>query len=108
MQHPDDIRLPLCPLRPAWNSYTIKLSTVGSRAFASATHHLWNGLPIDVISADSMLNFRRLLKRFWATVCTTVRPPPIGPLSCLSGTLVYCGQTVEWIKMPLGMEVGLD
>jgi len=22
-------------------------------------------------------------------------------------TLVYCGQTVGWIKMPLGMEVGL-
>ena len=21
---------------------------------------------------------------------------------------VYCGQTAEWIKMPLGMEVGLD
>ena len=32
----------------------------------------------------------------------------IGLLSCLSVTLVYCGQTVEWIKMPLGMEVGLD
>jgi len=37
---------------------------------------------------------------------------PIGQLSvclsCLSVTLVYCGQTVGWIKMPLGMEVGLD
>jgi len=29
-------------------------------------------------------------------------------LSCLSVTLVYCGQTVGWIKMPLGMEVGLS
>jgi len=28
-------------------------------------------------------------------------------LYCLSVTLVYCGQTVGWIKMPLGMEVGL-
>jgi len=26
---------------------------------------------------------------------------------CLSVTLVYCGQTVGWIKMPLGMQVGL-
>jgi len=26
---------------------------------------------------------------------------------CLSVTLVYCGQTVEWIKMKLGMEIGL-
>ena len=26
---------------------------------------------------------------------------------CLSVTLVYCGQTVGWIKMPLGTEVGL-
>ena len=28
-------------------------------------------------------------------------------LSCLSVTLVYCGQTVGWIKMKLGMHVGL-
>jgi len=26
---------------------------------------------------------------------------------CLSVTLVYCGQTVGWIKMPLGTQVGL-
>jgi len=26
---------------------------------------------------------------------------------CLSVTLVYCGQTVGWIKMKLGTEVGL-
>ena len=28
-------------------------------------------------------------------------------LSCLSVTLVYCGQTVGWIKMKLGTQVGL-
>ena len=27
---------------------------------------------------------------------------------CLSVTLVYCGQTIGWIKMKLGMEIGLD
>jgi len=48
---------------------------------------------------------------FGATVCKTVRPMlsdryPVC-LSCLSVTLVYCGQTVRWIKMTLGMEVGL-
>jgi len=32
------------------------------------------------------------------SVCLTV---------CLSITLVHCGQTVGWIKMPLGTEVGL-
>jgi len=36
----------------------------------------------------------------------------MGPLSvclsvCLPVMLVYCGQTVGWIKMPLGTEVGL-
>ena len=30
-----------------------------------------------------------------------------GCLSCLSVTLVYCGEKVGWIKMPLGKEVGL-
>jgi len=34
-------------------------------------------------------------------------PYAMGPLSCLSATLVYSGQTVGWIKTPLGMEVGL-
>ena len=37
-----------------------KLSTVGSRAFVVA-----DGLSSDVISADSLLTFRRLLKRFF-------------------------------------------
>jgi len=39
-------------------------------------------------------------------------PYPIGPIvclsmSCLSVTLVYCGPTVGWLRMKLGMEVGL-
>ena len=34
----------------------------------------------------------------------------MGPLSCLSVlsvTLVYCGQMVGWIKMKLGVQLGL-
>ena len=53
---------------------------------------------------------------FWATVCKTVRLRyAIGPLSvlsvclsvCLSVTLVYCRQTVGWLKMKPGMQIGL-
>jgi len=51
---------------------------------------------------------------FRATVCKTVRPMLSDRLSCLSVlsvflsvTLVYCGQTVAWIKMKLGMQEGL-
>jgi len=48
---------------------------------------------------------------FWSTVSKTIRPVlsdwclscPV----CLSVTSVYCGQTIEWIKMPLGTKVGL-
>jgi len=29
-------------------------------------------------------------------------------LSCLSVTLVYCGQTVRWIKIKPGLQVGLS
>ena len=49
---------------------------------------------------------------FWATVCKTVRPMlsdrclSVCP-NCLSVTLVYCGKTVGWIKVKLGMQVGL-
>jgi len=48
--------------------------------------------------------------RFWATIYKTIRPMLYGTvvcLVCLSVTLVHCGQTVGWIKIPLGMEVGL-
>ena len=44
---------------------------------------------------------RPFLKRFALCYRTVVYPV------CLSVTLVYCGQTVAWIEMPLGMEVGL-
>jgi len=54
----------------------------------------------------------------WATVCKTICKTIRPMLSdrclscpglsvCLSVTLVYCGQTVGWIKMKLGTEVGL-
>jgi len=33
--------------------------------------------------------------------------PPTLSVRCLSVTLVYCGQTVAWIKVKLGPEVGL-
>jgi len=44
---------------------------------------------------------------FWATVTSNGSRYATGPLSCLSVTLVYCGQTAGWIKMTLGTEVGL-
>jgi len=49
---------------------------------------------------------RPLVKRF-ALCYRTVKRTVIACLSCLSVTLVYCGQTVGWIRMPLGTEVGL-
>ena len=56
-----------------------------------------------------------IFQRFWATVCKkvflcyrTVVCPVLSVLYvCLSVTLVYCGQTVGWIKMKLGVVVGL-
>ena len=49
-------------------------------------------------------------RSFGAIVCKTVRPMLSDRcLSCpvLSVPLVYCGQTVGWIQMKLGMPVGL-
>ena len=52
---------------------------------------------------------------FWTTVRKTVRPVLsdgchvyLSVCPVLSVTLVYCGQTVGWIKIKLGMLVGLD
>ena len=53
--------------------------------------------------AMKALIFRRsFVKRF--ALCYRT----IGPLSCLPVMLVYCGQTVGWIKIKLGMEVGIS
>jgi len=54
---------------------------------------------------------RPFVKRFalcyQTVVCLSVCLSVCPGLSCLSVTLVYCGQTVGWIKMKLGMQVGL-
>jgi len=54
-----------------------------------------------LVNCSSMLFGRPFVKRFvlcyWTVAC----------LSVLSLTLVYCSQTVGWINMSLGMEVGL-
>jgi len=42
---------------------------------------------------------KRLALSYQTVVCLSV---------CLSVTLVYCGQTVGWIKMKLRMEVGIS
>jgi len=70
------------------------------------------------IFVTDTLKFRSFNRhKFSATVCKTVRPMLsdrcLSVLSCLSVlavlsvTLVYCGQTVRWIKMKLGLQVGL-
>ena len=51
---------------------------------------------------------RPFVKRFALCYRTVVCPVCLSVcLSVLSVTLVYCGQTVGWIKMKLGMQVGL-
>ena len=74
----------------------------------------WKTLPPKSCEVDNNCdkNCSRLV--FWATVCKTVRPMlsdrclSLSVLSvCPSVTLVYCGQMVGWIKMKLGMQVGL-
>jgi len=56
----------------------------------------------EFLTGIQLFNFK-FHSHFWATVCKTVRPVLSDRcLSCLSVTLVYCGQTVGWIKMKLG------
>ena len=60
------------------------------------------------IQSSSQISHKPCDNRFWATVCKTVHPMLSDRcLSCLSVTLVYCGQTVGWIKTKLGKVVGL-
>jgi len=56
---------------------------------------------------DKQARLFKVSKSFWATICKTVHPMLsvhcLSVLSVLSVTLVYCDQTVGWIKMKLGM-----
>ena len=53
---------------------------------------------------DDVLQGEPFLKRF--ALCCQTAVLSVCPV-CLSVTLVYCGQTVGWIRMKLGMEVDL-
>jgi len=59
----------------------------------------------------NMANFGPVVIFGGATVCKTVRPMlsvrSLSVCPVLSVTFVHCGQTVERIKMKLGMQVGL-
>jgi len=57
------------------------------------------------VSRKSQFLERPFPKRFALWYRTVVCPVCLSV--CLSVTLVYCGQTVGWIKMKLGTEVGL-
>ena len=68
----------------------------------------------DNVTTENMCLY---LNSFWVTVCKTVRPMLsvrclyvcLSVLCvCLSVTFAHCGQTVERIKMKLGVQVGLD
>jgi len=67
-----------------------------------------NLIPLDCQLQGIAHAFSFLSSTFWANKRFAV-PYVIGPfcLSVLSVTLVYCGLTVGWIKIPLGTEVGL-
>jgi len=53
---------------------------------------------VSLTRMQSVIFGRPFVKRFALCYHTVV---------CLSVTLVYCGQTAGWIKMPLGTEIGL-
>ena len=59
---------------------SVKLSTVGRRAFPIAGPAIWNSLPDNVISAPSLSSFRQRLKHF----CSRPRSPT---LSLIPGKL---------------------
>jgi len=65
---------------------SVKLSTVGRRAFPIAGPAIWNSLPDNVISAPSLSTFRQRLKHF----CSRPRSPT---LSLIPGKL----SPLQWI-----------
>jgi len=92
---------------------------VSDMHYCCALHYLWppyvlcNSSPHQ---GTSLPHCTILEQAFWAIICKTSCPMLSDrclsllsvshvSLSCLSVTLVYCGKTVTWIEMKLGMEV---
>jgi len=95
--------------------------------FSTAWHHRGSHLPLSVCTGASLsisLSLSSHLPVDSAADCLSKRverqlSPSIDTLAeflgdryhclvCLSVSLVYCGQTAGWIKMPLGTELGLS
>jgi len=97
--------------------YLLDLSGMPWRPLPSCRHHLSYDDCLYCVVHNDMHTHEQFLKlnvgfrfSFWATVCKTAHPILLDHcrvLSCLSVTSVYCGQTVGWIKMKLGVQVGL-
>jgi len=90
----------------------VNKNSLSLRLTSTADRHSFNS--IGTSDSTDAVRTSIYLMRFGATVCETVRPmlsdsclSCLPVLSVLYVTLVCCGQTVEWIKMKLGMQVGL-
>jgi len=64
------------------------------------TYHPLNGCGYGHVTHVTVF-WRPIVQRF--ALCYRTVACPV-----LSVTLVYCGQTVGWIRIPFGVEVGLD
>ena len=71
----------------------------------SLIHTLFTSL---LIAPLDLLRTQHYINDFWVTVCMVKQfALCYRSVVCLSVTLVYCRQTVGWIKIKLGTEVGL-
>ena len=52
-------------------------TVIGSRAFRSASHMIWNALPHDLRSSQSLLTFRHKLKTFYFKLAFNLTDEPV-------------------------------
>ena len=96
-----------------WRCHPMPSPDVVNLVVLSMLHGCWCASTLDRFLTWirlGMLCYQTLC--FGTTICKTVHPMLSDccmsvSLSCLSVTLVYCGQTVRCIKMKLGNEAGL-
>jgi len=86
----------------AWGACSVVLFPTDGREDNVQTATMAVGVKVSSKHCDieGIIFGRPFVKQFALCYRTVV-------LSCLSVTLVYCGQAVGWIKMKLGMQAGL-
>ena len=86
----------------------LRIAKTWTKKYCNTISNIYDAINLCLPATEDDLTLTKNNNSVWATVTSNSLPHAMRPLSCLSVTMLYCGQVVGCIKMPLGTEVGLS